>query len=75
MAAIGSVFHDAPPPASGPAVTLAQRQETAKHRRAWRVVGLTIAIALMNAYNRMAITFRTTPAAVAAGDGGNVTAR
>lgn len=48
MAAIGSVFHDAPAPAATPAMMLARRLEAAQHRRAWRVVGLTIAIALMS---------------------------
>lgn len=48
MAAIGSVFHDAPTPAPAPALAGMLRDERARHRRAWRVVGLTIAIALMS---------------------------
>jgi AhpD family alkylhydroperoxidase len=35
-----------------------------------QLVDLTIAISLMNAYNRMAISFRNTPLAVAENDGG-----
>ena len=34
-----------------------------------QLAALTIAIGLMNAYNRMAISFRATPMALAGGDG------